>query len=133
VYIVAISVTFLSDKIVTALYGPLFTQASTILAIHVWAGLFVFMGVVRSLWILAEGYTKISLYTTVSGAALNIALNFYLIPGYGAIGAAAATVISYCFSDYVLFLLVPGLRRMGCIMTKALLLNFVWRRKANVR
>jgi len=130
-YIVALPVSLLSSNIITALYGTLYKEAAIILTIHVWAGLFVFLGVARGLWILAEGYTKISLYTTITGAFVNIALNLYLIPRYGAPGAAIATVISYCFSDYILFMLVPGLRKMGMMMTKSLLLHILWREKQN--
>jgi len=132
-YLVAFPVSFLSNTIITFLYGTLYKEASLILTIHVWAGLFVFLGVSRSLWILAEGYTKISLYTTILGALLNITLNLYLIPKSGALGAAIATVASYCFSDYVIFMLVPRLRKMGIIMTKSLLLHVLWREKLNVQ
>lgn len=126
-YFVAISVSLLANMLITNLYGKLYKDASIILTIHVWAGLFVFLGVARSLWILAEGHTKISLYTTILGALLNIALNIYLIPKYGAFGAAIATVISYSFSDYLIFIIVPSLRKMGIIMTKSLLLHVFWR------
>ena len=39
--------------------------------------------------------TKMILISTVAGAIINIALNFCLIPKYGALGAAIATTISY--------------------------------------
>jgi len=132
-YSVALPISLLSSSIIANLYGTLYKDASIILTIHVWAGLFVFLGVTRSLWILAEGYTKISLYTTITGALLNITLNLYLIPKYGALGAAIATVISYCVSDYILFLIVPGLRKMGFMMSKSLLLHVFWRGKQNVQ
>ena len=131
-FIVALPISFLSNFIITNLYGASYKDASIILTIHVWAGLFVFQGVARSLWILAEGFTKISLYTTISGAVLNIVLNLFLIPRHGALGAAIATVVSYCFSDYIIFLIVPGFRKIGYMMTKSLMLRFLWKRRVGV-
>ena len=39
--------------------------------------------------------TKMSLYTTMLGAIINIVLNFILIPNWGIMGACVATTISY--------------------------------------
>lgn len=132
-YIVVIPVSLLSNIIITTLYGRSYDEASIILTIHVWAGIFVFLGVTRNLWILAEGCAKISLYTTIVGALLNITLNLYLIPKYYALGAAIATVISYCISDYIIFIIVPSLRKMGIMMTKSLLLHVLWRKRVNAQ
>ena len=41
--------------------------------------------------------TKIIAYSTVAGALLNIGLNILFIPGWGMIGAAIATLVSYLF------------------------------------
>lgn len=49
---------------------------------------------------LAEKRSMATLLTTLLGAVLNLILNFYLIPIYGANGAAIATCISY-FAVYV--------------------------------
>ncbi len=45
--------------------------------------------------------TKYELLSTIAGALSNIAINFFMIPLYGAYGAAIATVIS-CFIAYLL-------------------------------
>jgi O-antigen/teichoic acid export membrane protein len=50
----------------------------------------------------AAGYHKASMYISVSRAIANIALNFILIPLYGGIGAALATLFSIIFS-FVLY------------------------------
>ena len=41
------------------------------------------------------GRTRLIMYDNVAVAATNVALNFALVPGYGILGAAAATSISY--------------------------------------
>lgn len=126
-YSIAIPMTFLSNYLILILYGPSFSEAGTILAIHIWSGLFVFLGVARGVWIITEGFTKIALITTTSGAIANILLNLYLIPKYGPLGAAIATLISYGFSDYIMFILIPNFRKIGKLMTNAIMLRFLYR------
>ncbi|HEY9652021.1 MAG TPA: polysaccharide biosynthesis C-terminal domain-containing protein, partial [Coleofasciculaceae cyanobacterium] len=55
--------------------------------------------------------------------ATNILLNILLIPTYRETGAAIATVISYGLVDYVIFLIYPPFRKLGKLMTNALLLK----------
>jgi Na+-driven multidrug efflux pump len=62
--------------------------------IHAWGGVFVALGVVSGGWYINENLQHYALYRTISGAALNVCLNFVLIPKYGISGAAIATVIS---------------------------------------
>lgn len=127
-YAVAIPMTFLSKPLVLFLYGKNFSAAGLILAIHIWAALFVFLGVIRSVWITAEGLTKITLMTTTIGCILNIILNFILIPRYGGVGAATATVISYGISDYFVYILIPApeFKKIGDLMTNALFRPFYY-------
>lgn len=126
-YTIAIPMTFLSKPLVLLLYGQSFGAAGTILAIHIWAALFVFLGVIRSVWITAEGFTKITLMTTTIGCILNIILNLVLIPKYGGVGAAMATVISYGVSDYFIYILIPApeFKKIGNLMTNALFNPFL--------
>lgn len=90
-----------------------------VLAIHIWASPFVFMGAVYSKWIIAEGYLWSSLLRHGVGAAVNIALNFMLIPYWGLNGAALATVVSYAVSNYFACFLGKQSRRQGYAMTRA--------------
>jgi PST family polysaccharide transporter len=69
-----------------------------VLAIHVWASVFVFLGVAQSPWDLSKNLLTLSLYRTIAGAIINVAMNLYLIPRYSAMGAAIATVVSYAIS-----------------------------------
>jgi O-antigen/teichoic acid export membrane protein len=90
-----------------------------ILAIHIWASPFVFMGAVYSKWIVAEGYLWSSLLRHGVGAVANIALNFALIPHWGLYGAALATVVSYAIANYFACFLGGQSRRQGFAMTRA--------------
>jgi PST family polysaccharide transporter len=87
-----------SHAIVRALYSDSYSGAAPVLAIHIWASIFVFLGLAQSPWDISKNLLKFSLYRTIAGAVINIAVNFVLIPRYAAMGAAIATVISYAIS-----------------------------------
>jgi PST family polysaccharide transporter len=93
--IVALPVTFFATPLVTMLFGADYSEAGGVLAIHVWATVFVFLGVAGGNWFLAENQQLISLQRTALGAAVNVLLNIVLIPMLGVVGAAWATLISY--------------------------------------
>jgi polysaccharide transporter, PST family len=99
--VIAVPMTFASGHIVTALFGPEYAAAGPILAIHIWAAWFVFTGVGTSSWFIAEGLIHLSFRRTLMGAIINIILNFGLIPAYGGVGAAIATVISQAFASFL--------------------------------
>lgn len=98
---IALPMTFLAKVLILSLYGQEFIGAGTILAIHIWASLFVFMGVATSPWFIAEGLTNLSFRRTFLGAITNVVLNFILIPEYSGEGAAIATVISYGLAAFI--------------------------------
>ncbi|BAT53353.1 Polysaccharide biosynthesis protein [Nostoc sp. NIES-3756] len=91
---IAVPMTFLSDKVITAMFGSDYAEAGAILAVHIWTSIFVFMGFASSPWFISEGLNHVSLGKTVFGAILNIILNYLLIPQYAGLGAAIATIIS---------------------------------------
>lgn len=97
---VALLATIFSGLIINTLYGKEYAEASSVLSIHIWAGVFVFLGVASSKYLVAENLIKISFYRAFLGALSNIILNIVLIPSYGIIGAAYATLISQGIAAY---------------------------------
>lgn len=91
--------------IISAIYGPEFAPAAAVLAVHVFGGVFLFVRTAVSRWLIIENLFIFSLVSHVMGAAVNVVLNFALIPHLGIVGAAWASVASYATSG-VLFLLV---------------------------
>ncbi|MFB2875816.1 flippase [Floridanema aerugineum] len=120
----AIVMIFLSKPLIVLLFGQEYAPASSMLSIYIWSAVFGFFGWAKSIWIIAESQATYALITTCCGAAMNIGLNFWLIPIYGGNGAAIATVVSYAFTDYVLCFVYPPARQLGWIMTKALTFNY---------
>ena len=100
--IIALLLTFVSNWVVTLLFGEAYREAGQVLAIHIWAGVFVFIGVASSKWFLSEGLQRYLTINTVAGAILNIVLNLFLIPRYGIYGSAIATVISQALASYLM-------------------------------
>lgn len=90
---VSILMTFSSHFLVTLLYGEAYSAASSVLTIHVWAGINMGIGSVWSKWMLLENKLKPALLAYSMGAGLNVLFNFLLIERYGAIGAAVATLL----------------------------------------
>ncbi len=92
--IVAIPMTFFADFIVVFLFGNQYEAAGVVLMIHIWASVFVFLGVASQNWFLAENKQIMSLQRTLIGAFIKISLNIILVPILGLIGCALATVIT---------------------------------------
>lgn len=101
---IALPATFLADDIIRLLFGTQYQDAAGVLRIYIWAGVFVFLGVASSHYLIAENYTRISFFRTFIGAIVNVILNIILIPKYGINGAAMATVVSYFVSVFSIIL-----------------------------
>ena len=116
---IALIMTFLSDWIVNLLYGEAYYEAGTVLMIHIWAGVFVFLGLAFGKYLTTENLTKKALYRTSLGALLNIMFNFVLIPKYGINGAAIATLIGNLVAHYVYDFFDRDLRGQLVMKTKS--------------
>jgi len=95
---IALPMTFLSDWVIAVLYGEQYNRAGTVLMIHIWAGVFVFLSVANDKWFYIENKAGLLTIKVIIGAVSNIILNYILIPKYGINGAAVATIISYSIS-----------------------------------
>jgi len=118
---VAILVSIFANQIIHLLYGNPYQGAGILLSIHIWSGIFVFLGSASSQFLLAEGYTLISFSRTAFGALVNVLLNSWLIPIYGALGASIATLIAYASATFFI-LAIPHTRAQGLSMLKSLFL-----------
>ena len=121
---IALPMTFLSDWVIDLLYGVQYDQSGAILMIHIWAAVFVFLGVASSRWFIVENLQKYSLYRTLAGALINVMLNYILIPIYGIYGAAYATLASQVVASYLFNITNKKLRYTFLLQTNAILLPF---------
>jgi O-antigen/teichoic acid export membrane protein len=119
---VALFISFFGNDIISLLYrNNQYEGAGPMLSIHIWSGVFVFLGSASSQYLLAEGFTLISFQRTALGAVVNILLNLWLIPAYGGVGASVATLIACIFSTFYLLFLAKT-RQQGIMMLKSLFL-----------
>lgn len=120
-YLVMIFIWMIAPTLIGLLYGLEYLDSADILRIHIFAFVFVFYGVLRSLYLLVEGKNRLSAWGTALGAVINVFMNLFLIPRYGGVGAAWATVISYACAGYFSGLIIPAFREVFVWQTKGLL------------
>ena len=119
---IALPMTFLSDWVVNLLYGEQYNQAGSVLIVHIWAGVFVFLGVASGKWFVSENLQIFSTINTTIGAIVNVGLNYILIQRMGIEGAAWATLISYFVAAYLCLVLNNKTRKNFINLTKSLFL-----------
>jgi len=118
---VAIVITFASPLIYKLLFKPEFASAAPTLSVHIWSGIFVFLGVASTQQLIAENLNRLTFIRTGFGAVVNIVLNIILIPKMGMMGAAIATLIAYASATFFI-ILMPQSRHQGIMMFKSLFL-----------
>lgn len=122
-----------AQPLVLLLFGEPYADSAQVLIIHVWTGVFVFMGNAAWTWYLAENKQHLANIRIIFGLGINIALNALLIPHYGVVGAAWATLISRAVVVYFGQLLTKDTWPLFRMMTKALLLGMTWRSEPHPR
>ena len=121
---IALAVSASAQWLVPWLFGEAYTECVPILLVHIWAAVLVFMRALLSKWLITEDLLRLSLLSQASGAITNSLLNLFLIPRYGALGAAYATVISYLVAGYGILFLHKQLRPMAMVVSRSLILPF---------
>lgn len=101
------------DWVVSLLYGPAFASAVPVLLVHGLATLPLLHGELRGAILVIERKTAWSVRCIFAGLALNVLLNLWLMPTYGALGAAWSTVICYTLVWIISSLVLPALRVVG--------------------
>ncbi len=117
----AVVTTLLAGPLTELIYGSRYAGVDSILRVHIWTGLFVFIGVGTSHWFVAEGMQRFLMMRTLSGAVLNLILNLLLIPKYGALGASVATLLAQILVTYLTNGLFGRTREVFRLQTRALL------------
>lgn len=99
--VIALPMTFISIPMVVMLFGSAYTESGLVLAIHIWTSVFVFLGVASGQWIIAENRQILNFQRTFLGLIVNILLNFILIPKFGVVGAAIATLLGQMTASWL--------------------------------
>ncbi len=126
---IALAMTFLSSWIVMTLYGVAYIDASEVLVINIWTGVFVFFGSAWSKWMFIENRLKMSTFFQINAMFFNIVLNLILIPKYGINGAAISSLIAASIGHTVLPLFIKSQRIALKMLLKSLFPIFLLREK----
>lgn len=86
---------FLAKPFYAILFGGSFDYDPLLMLYLFLSGLFVATGLSSGTWLMIKNYNQTIFIRTVTGAFMNIGLNFLLIPVMGIKGCALATLISY--------------------------------------
>ncbi|OKS89483.1 flippase [Mucilaginibacter polytrichastri] len=117
---VAVVISF-AAPLIYKLYKPEYAYAAPTLSVHIWSGVFVFLGVASGQYLIAENFNKLTFIRTGFGAIVNIVLNLMLIPKMGMMGAAIATLAAYASATFFV-LVIPKTNKTGLMMLKSLFL-----------
>ena len=88
-----------AEQILLLLYGETYLPAKNTLIVHFLGTIFLIQGIVCTQWLIAENLQIYRVYRVLAGLILNIALNLYLIPKYGILGAACSTLVTQAFGS----------------------------------
>jgi len=93
----ALSVLFCvgARPLVHLMYGAQYASSAPLLAVLIWSEVAIFFGSMLGNALIAAGLQRFLLWPAIVGAGVNVAINLFVIPRWGALGASWSTVISY--------------------------------------
>lgn len=115
----SVALALLARPAILILYGEGYLASVPILRVSVWYMTFSFLGSVRNIWLLAMGRQKYQWSINLLGALANVVLNFLLIPLWGAVGAAAASLVTQMFTNVIVGWILPPIRENNRLMLSA--------------
>lgn len=107
---VALPVTFLSSWLIDLLYGSAYAEASSVLMVHVWAGIIISLGVARGRWIIIENFQKYTYIFLGVSAIVNVVGNILLIKSYLIVGAAFSTLLAQFIGTIIIPFIIKDTR-----------------------
>ena len=119
--LIAVPLYLLGEDIIILLYGSEYQAAGYLLSLFALRVFFANMGVGKSVFIVNESLFKYSLITVVLGALTNIAMNYILIPLYGASGAVVSSLLSFLVSIFLLDMFFEKTRQNQKLMFRGML------------
>jgi O-antigen/teichoic acid export membrane protein len=81
--------------IVYIVFGAGFLGAVPLLKIYIWSNIATALNAFTLNYLVIENKRKTIFISSFVGMALNVILNIILIPQYGSVGSAVATLVSY--------------------------------------
>jgi len=102
----ALVITVLREPCVRVFFGEGYRESAVPLAVLAWGMFFAYTGAVYLNLFIVRRLQRLMVVVSVGTLAVNVVVNLWLIPRYGATGAAVATVVSNIFG-YAVWALHP--------------------------
>ncbi|MBI2549620.1 flippase [Candidatus Woesearchaeota archaeon] len=99
----AAGLTLAADRIILFFYGQTFSASIIVLKMLAWAEALLFLHLIMGFLLNAINKQHLFTITTATYAATNVALNLFMIPKYGHIGAATAAIITQVIAVLMLY------------------------------
>jgi O-antigen/teichoic acid export membrane protein len=114
------------------LFGEAYAASVAVFAVYAWVAMPVALAYAQHKWLAYAGLARYAPALPVTTALLAIALNVWMIPRYGPLGAAAGTLFAHVAATGVVALLLPPLRQVSIMQCRALWpWGRLWRWRAN--
>lgn len=117
--VVTVAAVFLAPVVIVGLFGEKYLQSAEVFQVHAWSCIAITLNTARHRWFAVCGLQRLAPFVTAIGLVINVLLNWFWIPMYGAYGAALATVVSYMFSGHIISYFIPSLRGLASIQTRS--------------
>ncbi|MGY6561890.1 MAG: flippase [Luteibaculaceae bacterium] len=113
----SLAVWFLAPWIMNLLYGASFSGSGAALQVIALGFYPVFLGIATGNYLIVRNLKGFNLLRSFIGLSINVALNFWLIPIYGIVGAAIASVISNFASTVLIIFLKDNHNHLGLMLS----------------
>ena len=123
---VSILYTMFAKYIILILYGEAYLPAITPMRIVTWYIAFSYLGDARNVWVISYDCQKYLKYLYIGSAITNVVMNYFLIPLFGASGAAFASVVTQISTIMIFPLFIRKMRPNVKLMLDAICLKDVF-------
>lgn len=122
---IAVPIVFLAPLIISTAFGPEYTQSAAVLQIHIFNFILTAQLLCRQKFNIARGDSRLIMAASIFVVVLNAGLNWALIPVYGPIGAAWASVAARLAAEVFIGVMSRANREFSVISVKSVYWPFI--------
>ncbi len=108
--VLAMATQLVAEDVVRLIFGAEFAPSAQVLCIHIWSAVFIFASYPINKVMTADNVLWGRTQARALAVLLNVVANLVLIPHFGIVGAAWATLLSYACGWVLFYALIPSTR-----------------------
>lgn len=116
----SLAISIFSYWVIYLLLGKEYLGARGALVIVVWYSGIASIGNLTQVYLATENKNKYVNYFAIGGLVTDVILNFILIPPFGIVGAAVATLCTYIVISIIMPLMIKDTREAGMLIVKGM-------------